>query len=107
MFGWTFFDDWVLDSSLRYIATTEEGDHFNQWTPSVVLKVPVCERWNIHGEYFGIFTDGRDDESSGQYLSPGIHYLVCPDCEVGVRCGWGLNDDAAASFTNVGIGLRF
>ncbi len=65
VFGWTFFNDWVLDSSLRYIETTAEGDHFNQWAPSIVLKVPVAVRWNVHGEYFGIFTDGRAGNTSG------------------------------------------
>jgi len=66
----------------------------------------VAERWNIHGEYFGIFTDGRTDETNGQYFSPGIHYLISPDFEFGVRVGWGLNSDAANSFTNVGFGIR-
>src|SRR5262249_11850379 len=59
VFGWTFFEGWQLDSAVRYIPTKEEGDHFNQWAPSVVLKVPVADRWSVHGEYFGIFTDGR------------------------------------------------
>ena len=105
--GWEIFEDWQLDSSLRYVATKEEGDHFNDWAPSVVLKVPVAERWNVHGEYFGLFTDGRAESRAPQYFSPGIHYLISPDFEVGVRVGWGLNDDASNSFTNVGFGLRF
>ena len=107
VFGWEIFEDWQLDSSLRYVATKEEGDHFNDWAPSVVLKVPVAEKWNVHGEYFGLLTDGRAENLAPQYFSPGIHYLISPDFEVGVRLGWGLNDDAANSFTNVGFGLRF
>jgi hypothetical protein len=106
VFGWKFFDDWQLDSSIRRITTQDAGDHFNQWAPSVVLKVPLAERWNIHGEYFGIFTDGRSNETNGQYFSPGIHYLFSPNFEFGVRVGWGLNNDAANSFTNVGFGIR-
>ena len=107
VFGWKFFDDWQLDSSIRYFSTKEEGDHFNQWTPSVVLKVPVGERCNAHAEYFGIFTEGRTDGLNAQYFSPGVHYLVSPDCELGVRVGWGLNRDAANFFSNIGVGLRF
>jgi len=106
VFGWKFLDDWQLDSSIRNITTQEAGDHFQQWAPSIVLKVPVAERWNIHGEYFGIFTDGRTDETNGQYFSPGIHYLISSNFEFGVRVGWGLNNDAANSFTNVGFGIR-
>jgi hypothetical protein len=107
IFGWKVFDDWQLDSSLRYVSTKEEGDHFNQWAPSVVLKVPVAQRWNVHGEYFGIFTDGRTIGRNQQYFSPGIHYLLTPDCEIGIRVGWGLNQDTPNFFTNVGFGLRF
>ena len=106
VFGWKFLDDWQLDSSIRYLSTKEEGDHFNEWAPSVVLKIPVAEHWNVHGEYFGIFTDGRASNTDAQYFSPGIHYLISPNCEVGIRLGWGLNHDAANFFTNVGFGLR-
>lgn len=107
VFGWEILDHWQLDSSIRSISTKEEGDHFQQWAPSVVLKVPVGERWNVHGEYFGLFTEGRANEKNGQYFSPGVHYLISPNFEVGVRVGWGLNADAANSFTNVGFGVRY
>ena len=106
VFGWKFLHDWQLDSSVRYVSTKEEGDHFNEWAPSVVLKVPVTDRWNAHAEYFGIITDGKVQARNHQYFSPGIHYLFSPNCEVGVRVGWGMTEDAANFFTNVGFGLR-
>jgi hypothetical protein len=107
VFGWILPNDWAIDSSLRYAASSEEGDHFNLWAPSVVLKVPVHEQWKAHIEYFGIFSDNRETDEASQYVSPGIHYLVTPDFEVGVRVGWGLGDDSARFFSNVGAGLRF
>ena len=107
VFGWKLFDNWKLDSAIRYGTEVEGNDHYNQWAPSVVLKIPVHERWNLHGEYFGIFTDGRTNNSNAQYLSPGISYLISKDCEIGVRCGWGMNHDSANFFNNVGLGLRF
>jgi hypothetical protein len=36
-----------------------------------------------------------------------MHYLVTPNLELGLRVGWGLNDQTARFFSNVGIGLRF
>jgi hypothetical protein len=105
--GWTLPNDWMFDSSLRYAAASEEGDHFNLWAPSIVLKVPVDEKWKAHLEYFGIFTQNRESERGSQYVSPGIHYLVTPDFEIGIRVGWGLTDDSARFFSNVGAGLRF
>ncbi len=105
--GWTLPNEWSLDSSIRYVAADEEGDHFNQWAPSIVLKVPLGEQWNAHAEYFGNFSQNRANDTNGQYFSPGVHYLMTPNCEIGTRVGWGLNDDAADFFTNVGLGLRF
>ncbi len=107
VFGWKLPNAWVFDTALRYGADSELGDHFNQWAPSVVLKVPVHEQWNAHLEYFGIWSDQKEADESTQYVSPGLHYLITPDLEIGVRVGWGLNSTSAAFFSNVGAGLRF
>ena len=107
VFGWKLPNDWTLDSAMRYSASAEEGDHYNQWAPSVVLKIPLSERINVHGEYFGIFTQNRANNQAAQYLSPGLHYLISPNCEIGVRVGWGVTRDAANAFSNVGLGWRF
>jgi hypothetical protein len=71
-----------------------------------VYKVPLGERIDIHAEYFGLFSDHKQDEFVKHYFSPGAHYLVTPDLEIGVRIGWGLNDDASNFFTNAGLGWR-
>jgi hypothetical protein len=105
--GWTLPNKWVWDSAIRYGATSFEGDKFNTWAPSTVLKIPVGEKWKIHAEYFGIFTDGREDETVQQFFSPGAHYLITKDLEIGVRVGWGLNQEAPNFFSNAGLGWRF
>lgn len=107
VFGWTTDEGIAWDSAIRYSTSTFEDDDFNVWAPSTVLKVPVGEDWKAHIEYFGIFSDGREVESSQHYLSPGAHYLITPNLEVGCRVGWGLNDQAANFFSNVGFGWRY
>lgn len=105
--GWEFENLWRLDSSMRYGTETTPDDSFNQWAPSVVLRIPVTERWNIHAEYFGIFSDGAEQDYSRAFFSPGTHYLVTDNLELGVRVGWGITDDAPNFFANVGLGWRF
>ena len=105
--GWELPDEWQLDGALRYGYSSEEHDHFNQWAPSIVLKVPVAEKWFAHVEYFGINTAGLERDRSVHYFSPGVHYLVTSNFEVGVRMGWGLSGDSANFFNNFGIGWRF
>jgi hypothetical protein len=107
VFGWELPRSWKLDAALRYMTGNEGGDHFNEWAPSVVLKVPVGERVNVHAEYFGVFSTDKAEEFNHQYFSPGVHYLITPDFEVGVRVGWGLNDQSDRFFCNIGFGCRF
>jgi hypothetical protein len=107
VFGWDFLDGWKLDAAFRYRTDAEKADHFNTWAPSVVLKAPVGERFNAHVEYFGLFSQGRAQDYVKHFISPGFHYLVTEDLEVGVRVGWGLNDQSARFFVNVGGGVRF
>ncbi|MBA4064259.1 MAG: transporter [Isosphaera sp.] len=105
--GWELPNRWRFDAAVRYGTASEAGDRFGQFAPSAVLRVPVGERLAVHGEYFGIVTTGRAVETTQHFFSPGVHYLVTPDLEVGVRLGWGLNDQSPRFFSNVGFGLRF
>jgi hypothetical protein len=105
--GWELPAGWRLDGALRYGTASEGGDRFNRWAPSAVLRVPAGERWAAHAEYFGLFTAGKAEAITQHYFSTGGHFLPTPDFEVGVRVGWGLNDQAARFFTNVGFGWRF
>ena len=105
--GWVFPNRWKFDAAIRYGTASEEGDHFNMWAPSVVLKFPVGEKWAGHVEYFGFYTSGKEQNFTQHFVSPGFHYLVTPDLEVGFRLGWGLNDQTPRFFVNVGAGARF
>jgi hypothetical protein len=105
--GWELPNRWRFDAAVRYGTGSEKGDRFGTWAPSAVLRVPVGERWAVHGEYFGLFTTGRATNSTQHFFSPGVHCLVTPNLEVGVRLGWGLNDQSPRFFSNVGLGWRF
>lgn len=107
VFGWELPGRWKLDAAMRARTDQEREDHFTTWAPSVVLKVPVGERFNVHAEYFGLFSQGKEVDFVRHYVSPGAHYLITEDVEIGVRVGWGLNDQSAQFFANVGLGLRF
>ncbi len=107
VFGWKLPNAYVWDSGIRYATGAFEEDHFNTWSPSTVVKVPIGERWKAHVEYFGVMTEGRAKESSQQFFSTGAHVLLSSDFELGLRVGWGLNEQSPNFFSNVGIGYRF
>jgi hypothetical protein len=105
--GWTLPNGWGIDSAIRYVDANEEGDHFNEWAPSVVLKVPVGEAWNVHAEYFGVLSVGKAVPSNEHFASFGFHYLITKNIEIGDRFGFGLTEESPRFFNNVGIGWRF
>jgi len=105
--GWDLPNRWRFDTAVRYGTESEEGDRFSRWAPSAVLRVPVGERWAVHAEYFGVYSAGRAENTAQHYFSPGSHFLVTRNLEVGVRVGWGLSEPSTRFFTNVGLGWRF
>ncbi|MFV0445942.1 MAG: transporter [Planctomycetaceae bacterium] len=107
VWGWTFENDWKWDSSIRYGTGHAEADNFNRWAPSTVLKIPIADRWDIHAEYFGLFTADRADNSQTHYISPGLAWKLSENFELGLRVGWGLNDQSSRMFSNVGFGWQF
>jgi len=82
--------------------TDQEG-----WMPSVVLRTPITERFEVHIEWFGSWSAGLANDSVRPFVSPGLHFAVTPNFEIGCRMGWGLTRDAAGYFVDSGIGYRF
>ena len=105
--GWQLPNRWRLDAAMRYSYGQGQDQWFSKWAPSVVLRIPVTERWEVHAEYFSSSTTGLPDNETSPFFSPGTHYLLTHNLEIGIRIGWGLNDDAAAFFSDAGFGWRF
>lgn len=105
--SWRFGDGWEWRSAMRYGTGWAEADAFDQWSPSTALRIPVGERWNVHAEYFGIMSSGKEKPIDLQYGSIGGHVLLTEDFELGLRVGWGLNDTSPDFFSNLGVGLRY
>jgi hypothetical protein len=107
VFGWKLPNRWKVDSAIRFGTESENGERFEQWSPSSVLRIPITERWAAHTEYFGLFSQDRAPSFCKHYFSTGMHYLLSRNLEVGFRVGWGLNDQSTRFFSNVGFGWRF
>ena len=76
VFGWELPKRWRLDSSMRYGTEHGVDDTFNQWAPSVVVRVPLGEKWQVHAEYFGIISDGAEEDVVRSFFSHGAHCLL-------------------------------
>lgn len=107
VWGWELPARCRLDAALRYAYSEAETTWFSRWGPSVVLRIPVTDRWEVHGEWFGTYTQGLPIDTSRPFISPGTHYLLTKNFEIGLRVGFGLNGTAAPFFSDAGFGYRW
>jgi hypothetical protein len=105
--GWELPAEWRLDAAIRYAYAEGLFDWFSRWTPSVVLRMPLTDRWEVHAEWFGNYTAGLAENTSRPFFSPGTHLIIRENLELGVRVGWGLNDGTAPFFSDAGLAFRY
>ncbi|MFM8707802.1 MAG: transporter [Planctomycetia bacterium] len=98
---------WKLDAAIRYAYSEGHSTWFERGSPSVVLRVPVTSRWEVHAEYFDTFTRGNVIDVHRAFFSPGFHYMLTENLEVGLRVGWGVTAAAAPFFSDAGFGWRW
>jgi len=98
---------WRLDTALRYSYVQSLDSWFNRWGPSAILRLPVTERFEVHAEWFGTFSDGRSPEASRPFFSTGTHYALTERFELGLRIGWGLSPQSANFFSDAGCAWRY
>ena len=107
VWGWELPDYYRFDAAFRYVYAASEEGTFNRWQPSVALRMPVTERFEIHAEWFGTWTTGHINDTVRPFAGPGCHLLIAKGFELGLRMGWGLTQDAANFFVNAGTAYRF
>ena len=88
-------------------AYAEDAERwFSRWGPSVVARIPITNSWEVHAEYFGTFTQGLVEDESFLF-SPGTHFVISENVEIGLRVGWGLSEEAANFFSDTGLAIRY
>ncbi len=105
--GYELPAEWRLDAALRYAYSEGATTWFTRWSPSVVLRVPVTSRWEVHAEYFDSSTQGLPTDTYRPFASPGTHFMITKNFEIGLRIGWGLAPDSAPFFSDAGCGWRW
>ena len=105
--GWELPLDWRLDGAIRYSYAEGEDSWFSRWGPSAVLRMPLTDCWEVHAEWFGTFTQGQLIDTSRPFFSPGTHFILAENVEIGLRVGWGLTDEAAPFFSDAGLAIRY
>lgn len=88
--------------------TSEEpsADNFSVMSQSAVIGFELTESNTMYVEWYGIFSDGREDEFVVSVLNMGIDHYMTENFVVDVRAGVGLSRDADDFFVGIGGGYR-
>ncbi len=81
-------------------------DNFNVLSQSAVLGLELSESNTLYVEWFGIFSDGLEDEFVVSIFNIGIDHYVTDDFVIDFRAGVGLSEDSDDFFIGVGGGYR-
>ena len=105
--GWQLPKKWRIDTAMRYAYAEDAEEWFNRWAPSVVARIPLTNRLEVHTEYFGTFTQGLSNDVNRSFFSPGTHLVIHKNLEIGLRVGWGITPAAANFFSDAGLAVRY
>ena len=97
----------VLEGSYTFLDQAAEYD--GHLYPDLLLRYGAIDWLEIRlgwtyevGKFHHLLHDYQQ-----HYVGPGAHYLLTPNCEIGARVFWGLNEDSARFICNTGLGFRF
>ena len=117
IYQWTLVEGITLAGSTGFgtegfgefglVPDLEENDYFNAYSQSAVLGFELGEKNTLYTEWFGIFSDGLEEEFSVSVLNAGIDHYFSDNFVFDIRMGFGLTEDSDDFFTGVGGGFRF
>ncbi|QDT70314.1 hypothetical protein MalM25_32600 [Planctomycetes bacterium MalM25] len=122
-FSLDYIYQWRLTEGVTFAASTGFGtngfgdfglvpeepteDNFLYLTQSAVLGFELSESNTLYAEWFGVYSDGLEDEFAVSVFNVGVDHYVTDNFVLDIRAGVGLSGDADDFFTGVGGGYRY
>ena len=117
IYGWKLTEKLTLSGSTGYLPgglgefsilpDEPESEHFTVVSQSIALGLEITENDTVYGEWFGLFSDGLEDNFSTSFLNIGVDHYFTDNFVVDLRVGMGLTEDSEDFFAGIGGGLRF
>ena len=83
------------------------NENFNVLSQSAVTGLELSESNTIYTEWFGLFSDGLENEFVVSVFNIGVDHYITDDFVLDFRAGVGLSEDSDDFFVGVGGGYRF
>jgi hypothetical protein len=117
IYGWKLNEKLTLYGSTAYLPSglgefsilpdEKESDRFTVTAQSVAIGMEVTERNTAYAEWFGLFSDGLEDNFSLDFFNIGFDHYFTDNFLIDFRVGVGLTEDSEDFFAGVGGGARF
>jgi hypothetical protein len=99
--GWSLSERWSMTTNLGATRASAGGDRFNQIALSGSLGGTINERLSGFVEVYGLSEESPEGDETA-YADAGLLYLLRPRLQLDVSLGFGLVDEAADWFVNLG-----
>lgn len=118
LYGWDLTEEWSLGGSTGWESAGELAasvlpgnlvsflDRHNIVHQSLTVGRSLTNELRGYFEYFGLYPDGKGDESPLHFLDGGFTYLIDDNTQLDIRVGKGLNEASEDFFVGTGISLR-
>jgi hypothetical protein len=122
-FGLDYIYQWELAEGLTFAGSTGFGtdglgdfglvpdepttERFTAMSQSAVFGLEVSESNTLYAEWFGIYSQGLDDEFVVSVFNIGIDHYFTDDFVFDLRAAVGLSEDSDDFFFGIGGGYRF
>lgn len=117
IYGWKVSENWTLYGSTVYapsglgefslIPEEPETERFTVYGQSVAVGTELSEKNTAYAEWFGLYSDGLEEEFSLGFFNIGIDHYFNDDFLIDFRVGAGLTEASEDFFAGVGGGVRF
>ena len=117
IYGWELTENTTVYGSTVYapsglgefslVPEEPESVSFDVWAQSVALGAELTEKNTAYLEWFGLFSNGLEEEFSLSFLNAGFDHYFSDNFLIDFRVGVGLTEDSEDFFTGIGGGARF
>ncbi|XZE54325.1 transporter [Planctomycetaceae bacterium SH139] len=117
IYQWTLYEHITLAGSTGFgtrgfgefgiLPDEPTQENFNVLSQSVALGLELSDKNTLYAEWYGLFSDGLEDEFTVSVVNAGLDHYVTDDLVLDFRLGVGLNQDSDDFFTGIGGGFRF
>jgi hypothetical protein len=117
IFDWQINEKWTLYGSVGFgsnalgdfglVPEEPASERFVTWSQSVAIATEISERITMYNEWYGLMSNGLEDEYTIVIYNVGVDYYVTNNLVLDYRVGLGLTEDSDDLFTGVGGGYRF